>query len=208
MRSRWAPLLLLVAANCGENPTPLEPDADSCPANAQPGPCWPVAGTTPGGSVKLGAYQPFTSMPDEVELEYGPQGGFHIPVNALITGIPPGTPSCLFDPQNPRTRFRGYYVEDVPKPPETPAYHAGEEMNGAISCPIRIAYRESGTPGTFELVGKTGVLFAVGIDEYKYIFGQKIRVEVEVIGANGEYARDEKIVIARPPANWPPPGMR
>jgi hypothetical protein len=203
MTSRWAPLLLLVAANCGESPSAV-PDAPSCPANAEPGPCWPVAGTVPGGSIKLGAYQPFTAMPDEVELEYGPQGGFHVPANALISAMPPGDPSCLFDPQNPRTRFRGFYVEDVPAAPATPVFKAGEEMNGTISCPIRIAYRPSATPDTFELVGKTGVLFAVGIDEYDLIFGQKIRIEVEVIGANGEYARDEKIVIPRPPANWPP----
>jgi hypothetical protein len=194
-------VLIVVAfagvAACGGGNNAGQPDApdeiDAAIDAPKAGPCWPVEGTTPGGTVQLGGGEgAFVPMGDEINVVYGSQSGFHIPVHARMTGMVPGNPTNVLDPMNPRTRFRAFFVD------------TGEPLNEG-ACPVRLAYQPA-TGAEFDLLRDSAVLFQVGLPEDE-IFGREVRVVVELIDATGKYATEEKIVTCRAPPGWMgPPG--
>ena len=95
----------VVLASCGE-----DAPAPHCPPVDDPEMCWPDLVTFPQGTATLGTGRAaFEPMPDELPLEYGPQGGFDLVGNARMTGFYPGNPDNLLDPYNPRTRIRAFF---------------------------------------------------------------------------------------------------
>ncbi|MBA3457787.1 MAG: hypothetical protein H0T42_32190 [Deltaproteobacteria bacterium] len=163
------------------------PPVDMAPA----GPCWPLDNRIERGSVVLGMGPgPFSSMPDEVPLVYGEQGGFHFEVHSRMTGLRPGNPADLLDPANPRTKFTTTFLD------------TGKPINAGV-CAHRLAYIPSGAE-TFDLGASTISIFETcyrGPD----VFGVKFRLIVEVIDSDGGYAKDERIVTALPPVGWVDP---
>ena len=150
-------------------------------------PCW-LDTYTPGGAVQLGTgATTFIAMPDNIELEYGTQNGFDIPVNAQMTGLMPGTPNDPLDPNNPRTRFHGYFVD------------TGVLANPG-RCGVRLGYAPS-TGGWYSMVHGSSVVFDPALTG-KDLFGRQVRVVLEVIDGAGNYATTEKIVTCQPPPGW------
>jgi hypothetical protein len=187
-RHTWAIVAFLGA--CGDNASPIGGDAATIDASidAPPaGPCWPVDGTTTGGTIQLGGGEgDFVAMPDELPVVFGSQNGYHIPVNARMTGMVPGNQTNVLDPINPRTRFGAFFVD------------TGEPINGA-KCPIRLAYKPaSDGSAAFDLLVASAVLFEVGLPEDQ-IFERQVRVVVEIIDHDGTYATDEKVITCKPP---------
>jgi hypothetical protein len=175
--------IAVVVAACG--------DSSSGPPDAfvDTGPCWPVDTSVAGGAIALGTGDPYAALPDEVRLQYYQRGDlFFVSLTARVSAIEPGNMNDVGDPINPRTRFRGYWVD------------TGEMITPLPrTCPIRIGYRPSAEPGTFELSGKSGVEFPSGL-KGSQLFGRQIRLEVEIIDSAHSYARDEKIVTVREPS--------
>lgn len=155
-----------------------------------PGPCWPVVtpAPTPGAAIRIGTgemtYEP---MPDEPRLVFGPQGGFHIVVHAQVTAIKPGDPANVLDGDNPRTRFRAFFVD------------TGLPIN-SIQCGFRVGYKPV-ADDVYELAASSAVLFDVGVPESQ-IFGRQVRVVADIIDVDNTYATDEKVVTCREPLGW------
>ena len=165
--------------------------ADAADGSMMPAPCWPDTLVVPKGSVTLGTgLLGFEPMPDVLPLEYGPQGGFDLPVNVRMFGFDPGDPHDIFAPSNPRTRVRAFFADtDVP-------------LNYYAKCPFRYAYVPS-AGGGYEFDGGLGVIFETCWTSY-HVIGKRIRIEVEVKDSSGGYARDEKIVTAAAPDGFFP----
>src|SRR5262249_29652407 len=124
------PWLLLCTCHKGGGETIDAPVME--PDGGMTGPCWPADGTQPRGTIELGTgTTTYMSMPGQLELEYGTQGGFDIQVNAKMSGLQPGNPAVILDPSNPRTRFRGFYVD------------TGGPINNGL-CPFRLGYVPAG----------------------------------------------------------------
>lgn len=166
-------------------------DASSIDASP-PGPCWPIDTATPGGTVELGTgYSAYAVMPDELPMVYGVQGGYHFEVRARINGLDPGDPLEITKPANPRSLFRAWFHENNDALDGVP-------INTAL-CPNRLGY----VPAS-DGVGHTSPNYLELRFDLEYqdaqIFNKKFRVQIEIIDSAGHYAKDEKIVIARPPA--------
>jgi hypothetical protein len=177
---------------CGQDPgetidaTVIDPTPD-----APRGPCWSTEGSVPRGTITLGTGQmTYKPMPAQQPLEYGPQGGFDIQVNAQMTGLKPGNPSDILDPLNPRTRFRVFFVD------------TGESINRGV-CPYRLAYVPIGGD-VFVLQVGTAILYEVCYGS-QGILNRDVRVELEILDSDGGYARTEQIVTPIAPVDegWP-----
>jgi hypothetical protein len=186
-------VLVLLLGACGQGGGGAGDAAvDDAPTDAPRGPCWSTDGSQPRGTITLGTGQTtFMPMPDQQPLEYGPQGGFDIQVNAQMTGLLPGNPANILDPDNPRTRFRVFFVD------------TGESINRGV-CPFRLAYVPAATPGTYVLQVGTAVQYEVCYGS-QGIFGRQVKVVLEILDSDGGYATTEKIVTPIQPveANWP-----
>jgi hypothetical protein len=189
-RSQLATASLMLAVGCGDNiklasDAQQQPDVDAAKMSS---PCW-LDTYTPGGSVELGTGElQFTPMGDQVALEYGSQLGFDIPVNSRITGMLPGNPSDPLDPNNPRTRFHGYFMD------------TGAAINPG-RCGIRLGYVPS-SASTFDLVHGGAILFDTSLTGTD-LFGRQVLVVLEVIDSAGNYATTQKVVTCEPPPGWP-----
>jgi hypothetical protein len=156
-----------------------------------PGPCWPIDTTAPGGAVEVGTgvdeYQP---MPDSLPLVYGEQMGYHITARSRIRGLNPGPrPPDVLNPQNPRTKFNAIALD------------TGEYITGAASsCPYRIYYDPAadGDGDTFPAYIEIRFDTALQLGD---IVDKQYRVIVEVIDADGKYAKAEKVITATAPQN-------
>ncbi len=170
---------------CGEDPASGTDGGVDAPPDGPPGPCWPELTRTPQGSVTLGTGRDgFETMPDTLPLEYGAQDGFMLVANARMTGFAPGNPQDILDPGNPRTRVRAFFDEtNVP-------------LNYYAVCPFRSAYVASGSD--YQLLEAAPIIFET-CWRSEHLFGKKIRVELELMDANGGYATDVKVVTAAPP---------
>lgn len=181
-------LVLVTSAACGGGAATNDAGEDAR-TDAPPGPCWPIDGTTPRGTIQLGADEGmFVPMSDELRVVYGPQGGFHMPVHARATSIVPGNPADVFDPSNPRTRFHASFDD------------TGERIT-LSECGVRLAY-EPATGAEYEMQYGHAVLFDVLLGECE-VFDQRVRITLEVIDAAGSYARTEKVITTRAPIDWP-----
>jgi hypothetical protein len=112
---------------------------------------------------------------DAVELEAGIQGGYHFTLRARTRGMLPGEDGST------ATMFAAFTEE-------------GEEID-ILACPYQAPYRAvSGSDG-FLVLGDDVFLI---IDEayVPSINGRRLLFRVEVIDADGRYARDERTLIA------------
>lgn len=183
------PLLVVMLACHDSHPMHVVVDAPKPDA----GPCWPMATSVPKGTLQLGTGETtFVPMPDQVNLVYGPQGGFHVPVRGRMTGLQPGNPVDILDPGNPRSRYRAFLMNGQP------AYDYG-------TCPGRYGYIDDGSGGDitpaiiearfFECMGPADLFF------------KQFLVQAEVIDSTGGYAMDQKLVTVLPPVGWPDAGV-
>jgi hypothetical protein len=160
------------------------------PADAtMQGPCWPIATSTPGGEVEVGTgVDEYVAMPDTLPLVYGVQGGYHITARSRIRGMNPGPrPPEILSLSNPRSKFKAIALEDGAAIGDTP-------------CPIRIYYNPASDGDGDVLPSYTEIRFdtALALED---IVDKQYRVIVEVIDADGKYAKAEKVITATAPQN-------
>lgn len=157
-------------------PDPNAPDARPL--------CYGGGGTpTPGAEVELGTYDDgFIALAEEQELPLhaGTQGGFHFFGHARIRGLSAGDPEQPLE-ANPATNFRAF-TED------------GTDIT-LRPCTFPLAY-ELDASGNYVLPYPP--ILQISRYEVPAIYGQRVRILVEVIDAEGRYARDERWVIAVP----------
>jgi hypothetical protein len=165
------------------------PDAAAiCTLRADPLQCWPDPAHKPQGSVRLGTgHTAFEAMPDTLNLEYGPQGGYDLVANVRMSGFDPGNLEMILDPGNPRTRIRAFFADsNIP-------------LNFSAVCPFRQAYKpldsgdydyefREGVPVVFETCWRSN-----------HLIGARVRVELELMDDCGGYASDVKTVTLAPP---------
>jgi hypothetical protein len=182
-------VLALIAAaalaGCGEDPP--EPSCTPVPSEMG-GDCWPDIATFPRGTATLGTGRAaFEAVPDELPLEYGPQGGFDLVAHVRMTGFYPGNPDNLLDPANPRTRIRAFFADtNIP-------------LDFNARCGGRTAYVPSAAGG-YEYPAGVGVVFETCWRSDRLI-GKRIRIELEIMDDCGGYATDTKTVTAAAPTN-------
>lgn len=149
--------------------------------------CGDDAGIGGPASVELGTGTvDFESLsPDqELELVAGPQGGYHFIVHARMVGLEPGDPSRPGLPDNPRTSFGIHDESGTRLSPALPPYRLGylEDEGGAHILPSgRILQIDD------ELVRAGRV---------PDLFGQRLRLTVELTDARGSTATDERWIVA------------
>ncbi len=167
----------LVFASCGSN--------DSSVADA--GPCWPL-NATPGGQVELGTGDiAFAPMPDTAAIIRGlSQSDPYLQVHARIRGLPPGDPSNVFDPRNPKTKAS--------------AVIADLALTLGVECPASLGYIASPSSpqsGEFDLSPHS---LRVGFGSFpsEQALGKQALITIEVVGSNGLYAKAEKLVTLVP----------
>jgi hypothetical protein len=176
------------------SPDDVPIDAAGVPADARPSSdCWPADDAQLRGTIELGTGESgFVPMPDDVQLVFGSQNGFHIVGHARITGLAAGDPDNPLDPANPTTRFRAIFAD------------TGESINPTVtatSCGTRLGYTQAG-PGTV-FPASVEIRYDVAIAP-ESIFERDVRVIVEIIDSTSAFARSEKIVTPHQPDNWPP----
>lgn len=138
-------------------------------------------GAAPGeGVVELGTGAlAFETLADEQQLGIiaGPQGGYHFIVHARIQLMSPGDPA---EPvTTPATLYKVFREDGTQIDKQNPAYH--------------IAYEDTGD-GWFTLPG--GRIAQIENEEVPAIYGQRVRIRVEVRDESGRTASDEKWVVA------------
>jgi hypothetical protein len=150
------------------------------------GPCWPL-NATPGGQVQIGTGDiTFEPMPDVLPIINNlSQSDPYLQVHARIHGIPPGNSEDALDPRNPKTKLSAV-ITDLNPPLDV------------VFCPASIGYVASSEPGAFDLLHSLRIGFMkTPLDQ---VSGKQARITVEVVGSNGLYAKDEKLVTLMTPA--------
>jgi len=196
LRARAPSLLLTCLVGCHGGHSAIV-DADGDPDGKPPidaGACWPVDLTSTKGQIELGTGDDaFIAMPDEINIVYGSQGGFHIPARGRIQGLDPGDPVNVINPSNPRSWFRSYYVDGA---------QAGELTYPSSQCPFRLGYTpDPDLAGAYVNPTSIEVRFADGLGPAD-LFDKQFRVVVSVIDSTYGIATAEKVVIARAPIGW------
>jgi hypothetical protein len=145
------------------------------------GPCWPL-NATPGGQVELGTGDiSFEPMPNVLPIINNlSQSDPYLQVQSRIHGFPPGSPDDAFDPRNPKTKVSA----EIPE--------LGLVLNPEITCPASLGYVASPAPGAYDLVHSLRLGFrSFPVDQAS---GKQAHITIEVVGSNGLYAKDEKLV--------------
>lgn len=152
---------------------------DGATAMVDAGPCWPL-NAEPGGEVQLGTGDiSFEPLPGElVIVRDGSQSDPFIQLHSRVRGLPPGNPKDIFDPRNPKTKVSAVIGE--------------LGLTLGYECPASIGYVPAPEGGAFDLLRSLRLGFGTfPIDD---AVGKQARVTIEVVGSNGVYARDEKMV--------------
>jgi hypothetical protein len=167
--------------------SPEDGDDALPPDGFNPGPCWPIDTTAPGGQAEVGTgEQSYLVMPDELPLVYGDQMGYHITARARMRGMNPGELGKVLSPLNPRTKFKAISLED------------GTVM-GDFPCPqARVFYVPADDGDGNVMPAYTEIRFDTSL-MLSQIVDKQYKVIVEIIDADGKYARAEKIITARAP---------
>lgn len=140
------------------------------------------------GVIEIGTgaldFEPLTEG-QELGIVAGPQGGYHFIINARMQNFLAGDPSSVNALGNPLTRF-AIYMDD------------GRRVD-IMGVPYRLGYRE-GDDDWFEL--PSGRILQLD-DELvasenliPEIYGQDVRLEVEIRDARGDEAKSEQWVVA------------
>lgn len=177
-------LVLVTVAACGDG---VKADAGTPDAGTPDGPsvgCWPDDGKLSKGSLTLGTgLDTFVPMPDELQLQLGPTGGYSVIANVRMTGLAPGNPEDIFDPGNPRTRIRAFFADD------------NVEVNHT-RCPFRFGYLLFGDG--YQPASGVGIWFDICWHSDQ-LFNRRIRIEAEIVDTSGGYATAVKTVTLVPP---------
>lgn len=191
---RWCGLVLVATVGCGKNEATVDagepqdarvdaPIPQSCLFTPPPSPT--------GGVVELGAVDPpdlnnFTTVKtDDLYQSYsGPQGGYHLWIDTRITGIDLGDGVTVNS--RPQTKFNIYL-------------QSGMRIN-LEDCAYHLAYHDGGDGKSYLSIGWLNqILNSVGgtLDR------TPLRLKVEVLDRNGNYAVDERWVTALAPIPTP-----
>ena len=164
---RWMLAILLAGAGCGDDSGDGPPDAPVVEGD---------------GWVEVGAgdaeFEELVAESDMI-LVAGPQGGHHFVVHARMGGMVPGDPTQPGLIGNPSTKFT-VWSED------------GERLD-VDPPPYRLGYEEA-AEDTFVLA--SGHIIQVIEEEVVALYGERVRLRVEVTDVNGESASDERWVVA------------
>ncbi len=142
------------------------------------------------GTIEIGSgaleFVPITDG-QELEIVAGVQGGYHFVINARMQNLIPGDPSMPNALGNPQTRF-SIYLED------------GQRVDN-MSPPYRLGYRSAADewrelPSGRILQLDDGLI--ANEDLIPEIYGQDVRVVVEIRDASGREAEAEAWVVAVP----------
>jgi hypothetical protein len=183
-----AATLVLTACSSDEGGGPGDQDEGSA---TQPGACGALDANEPGGEAAVGTgYQAFEPLGDELGILAGPQGGFHLNLNARIRGLEFGNTEDLLDPSNPSTSFAVYLADT-------------DERIDMASCALRLGYRREDEEFGALQHGVSVILDVANQMEVEPLFDRMARLEVEIVDADGRHTRAERTVTLRPP-NGPP----
>jgi hypothetical protein len=182
------------ACGGGDDGSQRPPDARGTDPNAPDARplCYSGGGTpTPGAEVELGAHRSgyiVLNENDELQLFQGSQGGHHFFAHARIRGLSAGDPEQPPE-TNPATFFHAFTEDGTDITVRPCAYPLAYEMNedGDYVLPY---------PPILQIENRV-------VPE---IYGQRVRITVEVTDGEGRYARDERWVIAVP-ADKPDAGV-
>lgn len=170
----------LLLASCGGNGGTVDA-----------GPCWPL-NAKPGGQVELGTGDiDFEPMPAMLSIVMnGSQSDPFLQVHSRIRGLPPGNPDDPFDSHNPKTKV-GATIADL-------------GLVLGVDCPASLGYIPSSEAGAFDMLHSLRLGF--GTRPLDQLSGKQIRITIEVVGSNGLYAQDEKLVTLATSASTPAAG--
>lgn len=143
------------------------------------GPCWPLD-AMPGGQAELGtgdiAFQPMPAMLPIIKD--ATQSDPFLQIHARIHGLPPGNPADILEPSNPRTKI-GATIDEL-------------GLTLGVECPATLGYVASAEAGSFDLVHSLRI--GIGTLPPAQLAGKQARITLEVVGSNGLYAQDMKLV--------------
>ena len=164
-----ASILLLVA--CG---SPAQP------VMIAPGP--------PSLSLGIGdvSYQPLADG-QSAQVIHGPQGGYHIVVSLLATGVWPGTPGVPGSPDNPTTTLRAFRA-------------SGVEL-GLMTDHINVLHSAYAPSPTGDGVVLLNRLLRLDTMTPRDFAGERLLLRAELTDRDGRTVGDDKHVIAVPPNN-------
>ena len=145
-----------------------------------------IAPGPPSLSLGVGdvTYAPLTDG-QMAQIIHGPQGGYHIVVALLATGIWPGTPGVPGSPDNPTTTF-------------TALRASGAEIeltDGNINV-LRAAFAP--VDGGVVLVNR---YLRLATTDPRSLGGEKLLLRARVVDRDGRTVTDDKRVIAIAPSN-------
>lgn len=193
---RWSPVLaawvaaLALGGGCSSGGDDTSPDdegeGDGAGDDGAVHGCDGIDLSEEGGEVAIGTgYDAFEALADDIQIISGPQGGFHLNLNARVQGLDLGNPDDLLDPQNPSTVFGIYTAGD-------------RERLDIDTCPVRVGYRAEGDHGV--LPRGVSVVFDVEDgEELVPLFDGPVLVRVEVVDVRGRYTEDERPIVVREP---------
>lgn len=171
MHARFARAAGLLLASC----------LAACSGEDEPPPpsgCWPGPDDgAPLGEAELGAGEvAFEALaPDqEVVLIHGPQGGYHVNVWPRVRGM------VVADDGSIDTLFSAYVEE-------------GDEVD-LFECPHNAAYVADPAGGDY-LMTRSNIPLIVLNERVPDIDGHSLLLRVEMVDAEGRYARDERRVV-------------
>lgn len=178
-------IVVVFAAACGDDQALPTIDSGGEP-DAPAGPCWREDGHVPRGSATIGTGRDaFEPMPDPLRIEYGSQDGFDLIANVRMSGLVPGNPDDILDPDNPRTRILAYFADtNVP-------------LNFYARCPFRAAYVPSGT-GDYVMLGGVGIIFET-CWRAQHLIGKQVRIDLELLDRDSGYTKSSVTVTLAPP---------
>ena len=153
--------------------------------------CWPVAGSTPGGTIEIGAGREFEPLPESLKFTIGGQGGTFLTFNARIKGLDPGNPDCFLASGNPRTRFIVTLQDGT---------QVGNE------CPGTVGYKPSPSGAGYYERAEAQMIPFLPFELGEKAFNTEVDIKVEIIDDQGHYASDEGMVLAKAPDGYPDAG--
>ena len=149
---------------------------------------WPIESATEAGTIELGTgTSSWKPMPAELSFVLGTQSGTFLILHSRIKDLEPGNAENFLDPRNPKTRFSATLFDGTV---------VGRE------CPSTQGYKP-GDDGYFErkqFQNLEFLPFSLG----EVAFDTTVKLKVEIIDADGNYASDEKDVFCRAPNGWLP----